>query len=287
MLRNVISTTSRISSRNIARAAAPRSALFAIAPSSYNFSTGKKIVDIRRDEQRNIWDAYLLGSISAESVFQSLDLNKSGTISVDEVNYFMESVHRAGVSDEAFSLLQKLGENHPLDVEEFERWLCMGTELRRVNPALEGILDNLDDSSSSDSSDDEEESSSAPGDTKMVDARQGLQRLVWDTFLSTGEHGSDLFKMIDLNRNNRISVDEISFFIESVGSKGVDAAAFARLKARGEDHELSSKEFMAWLTSATGIDHAGGDIGGGPLEDAGGEHSPIRDNADGCTPGQW
>ena len=78
--------------------------------------------------------------------------------------------------------------------------------------------------------------------------------------------------MIDLNRNNRISVDEISYFIDSVGAKGVDSTAFARLKARGEDHELSSKEFMAWLTSATGIDHAGGDIGVGPVEDAGGEH---------------
>ena len=262
------------------------------APIARNFSTGsacenKKIVDVRRDEQRNIWDAYLLGSISSESVFQSLDLNKSGTINVEEINHFMESVDKANVSDEALSLLQKLGEDHPLDAEEFERWLCMGTELRRVNPALEGILDNLDDSSSSDSSDDEEGSSSATGGDKIVDARRGLQVLVWDAFLSTGEHGPDLFKMIDLNRNNRISVDEISYFIDSVGAKGVDAAAFARLKARGEDHELNSKEFMAWLTSATGIDHAGDDIGGGPVEDAGGEHSPIRDNADGCTPGQW
>ena len=177
MLRNVISTASRASSRNVARAAAARSGPFAVA-TGYNFSTGKKIVDIRRDEQRNIWDAYLLGSISAESLFQSLDLNKSGTISVEEINYFMDSVDKANVSDEAFSLLQRLGADHPLDVEEFERWLCMGTELRRVNPALEGILDNLDDSSSSDSSDDEEESSSATGGAKMVDARRGLQQLV-------------------------------------------------------------------------------------------------------------
>ena len=148
MLRNVISTASRASSRNVlARAAAPRSAVpFAIATGIKHFSTGKKIVDIRRDEQRNIWDAYLLGSISAESVFRSLDLNKSGTINVEEINYFMDSVDKANVSDEAFSLLQKLGEDHPLDVEAFERWLCMGTKLRRVNPALEGILDNLDNS---------------------------------------------------------------------------------------------------------------------------------------------
>ena len=294
MLRNILSkTTSRVSTcgQNLAATSCSRSTGVA-APIARNFSTGsacenKKIVDIRRDEQRNIWDAYLLGSISSESVFQSLDLNKSGTINVEEINYFMESVDKANVSDEALSLLQKLGEDHPLDAEEFERWLCMGTELRRVNLALEGILDNLDDSSSSDSSDDEEGSSSATGGDKIVDARRGLQVLVWDAFLSTGEHGPDLFKMIDLNRNNRISVDEISYFIDSVGAKGVDAAAFARLKARGEDHELNSKEFMAWLTSATGIDHAGGDIGGGPVEDAGGEHSPIRDNADGCTPGQW
>ena len=256
---------------------------------NHGFSTGtkKKIVDIRRDEQRSVWDAYLLGSISADSVFRSLDLNKSGTITIEEINYFMESVHKAGVSEESFNLLQKLGEDHAIDVDEFERWLCMGTELRRVNPALEGILDNLDDSSSSDSSDDEE-GASATSAPKMVDARRGLQQLVWETFLSTGEHGPDLFKMIDLNRNGRISVDEITYFMESsVGAKGVDAAKFERLKALGEDHELNTKEFLAWLTSATGIDAAGGDIGGGPVEDAGGEHSPVRDNAKGCTPGQW
>jgi len=310
MLRSVISTASR-GSRNLTVAgfwsvAVVRSATVPLAcggtaihvvasswssvQAQYNhdFSTGtkKKIVDIRRDEQRSVWDAYLLGSISADSVFQSLDLNKSGTITIEEINYFMESVHKAGVSEEAFDLLQKLGKDHALDVDEFERWLCMGTELRRVNPALEGILDNLDDSSSSDSSDDEEEASatSAP---KMVDARRGLQQLVWETFLSTGEHGPDLFKMMDLNRNGRISVDEITYFMESVGAKGVDAAKFERLKALGEDHELNTKEFLAWLTSATGIDAAGGDIGGGPVEDAGGEHSPVRDNAEGCTPGQW
>jgi len=244
-----------------------------------NFSTGtKKIVDIRRDEQRNIWDAYLLGSISADSVFRSLDLNKSGIINVEEINYFMESVHKAGVSEEAFDLLQKLGEDHALDAEEFERWLCMGTELRRVNPALEGILDNLDDSSSSDSSDDEEDSTATSAPSKMVDARRGLQQLVWETFLSTGEHGTDLFKMMDLNRNGRISVDEITYFIDSIGAEGVDVAKFDKLKALGEDHELNNKEFISWLTSATGIDPAGGDIGGGPVEDAGGEHSPVRDN---------
>ena len=56
---------------------------------NHDFSTGtkKKIVDIRRDEQRSVWDAYLLGSISADSVFQSLDLNKSGTITIEEINY--------------------------------------------------------------------------------------------------------------------------------------------------------------------------------------------------------
>jgi Ca2+-binding EF-hand superfamily protein len=286
MLRNVVSrTSSRILTVSGARAAP----LPCGGTAKANFSTGnKKLVDIRRDEQRNVWDAYLLGSISSDSVFRSLDLNKSGTISVEEINYFMDSVHKANVSEEAFNLLQKLGEDHALDAEEFERWLCMGTELRRVNPALEGILDNLDDSSSS--SDDEEEkgSSSATDSNNIVDARRGLQQLVWETFLSTGEHGPDLFKMIDLNRNGRISVEEISYFMDSVGGKGVDASKFSKLKALGEDHEVNSKEFMAWLTLATGIDHAGGDIGGGPVEDAGGEHSsPVRDNADGCTPGQW
>ena len=104
--------------------------------------------------------------------------------------------------------------------------------------------------------------------------------MVWDIFLTTGTHAPDLFKMIDLNRSSNISVEEISYFIDSIGGKGVSYGKLAELKARGEDHELDEEEFYAWLSDATGVN----------LNEEGEEEFGLgSDSADGrgCTPGTW
>ena len=219
-------------------------------------------------DHKDVWDAYLVGSIAADDLFAALDTNQKNSLSVKDIHNFLETVGRSDVKEVAFDVLKKLGDEYELNSEEFNRWLCMSVDLRYINPALEGILDGVKD-------EDEDDTAEAPCQ-KAIDSRHGLQQLVWDTFLETGAHGPDLFKLVDLNRDGKLSVSEIVLFVDSVQAKGVDIAPFARLKARGEDHELGEKDFMAWLTLATGVIHEGGEVGGGPVEDAGGEHSTTR-----------
>ncbi|KAL7529793.1 hypothetical protein ACHAXR_003156 [Thalassiosira sp. AJA248-18] len=243
----------------------------------------KKIIDIRRSEQLSIWSAYLSGSTSETSLFAEIDLNKSGTISVEEIGYFLDSVDRSGVNPKKFELLEQLGSDHQLDKKEFHRWLCMATDVKNDGT---GFVTNESDSSSSssDSSSDEEASSSTAADAappkkkKIVDARRGLQEIIWENFLTTGQQASDLFKMIDLNRSSKISVEEITYFIDSIGSKGISHGKFNELKALGEAHELNEAEFYEWLGSATGMELS---------DDGEYEHSSVRDDGEGCTPGQW
>mmetsp|Transcript_27585 Transcript_27585/g.55695 ORF Transcript_27585/g.55695 Transcript_27585/m.55695 type:complete len:340 (-) Transcript_27585:423-1442(-) len=219
-------------------------------------------------DHKDVWDAYLVGSISADDLFAALDTNKKDLLSVQDIHNFLEIVGRSDVKEVAFDVLKRLGDEYELDSDEFNRWLCMSVDLRYINPALEGILDGVKD-------EDEDNTAKAPCQ-KAIDSRHGLQQLVWDTFLETGAHGPDLFSLVDLNRDGKLSVSEIVLFVDSVQAKRVDIAQLAKLKARGEDHELGEKDFMAWLTLATGVIHEGGEVGGGPVEDAGGEHSTTR-----------
>lgn len=214
-----------------------------------------------------------------------------------------------------FDLLQQLGSDHQLDRKEFEQWLRVATDVNSDGAEL-----TKHESSSSDLPNNESTVTSAPK-KKVVDVRHGLQVVVWDYFLSTGTHASDLFKMIDLNRSNKvnfvvgllqwnvisallgvpilssrllrvcdprraclhlvkISVEEIAYFIDSIGGKGVDPSKLDGLKALGEDHELGEEEFYEWLSDATGVE----------LNEDGEfeyQHSSVRSDGEGCTPAQW
>ena len=211
-----------------------------------------------------------MGSISADDLFTALDTKQRNLLSVQDITNFLETIGRSEVKQVAFDVLKKLGNDYELDSDEFNGWLCMSVDLRYINPMLEGLLDGVKDE------DEDSATATGPPCQKAIDSNRGLQKLVWDTFLETGSYGPDLFKLVDLNRDGKISVPEIAFFIESIQAKGVDSGHFARLKAKGEDHELREKEFMAWLTLVTGVIHEGGEVGGGPVEDAGGEHSTPR-----------
>ncbi|KAL9182680.1 hypothetical protein ACHAXT_013332 [Thalassiosira profunda] len=239
----------------------------------------KKIVDVRRSAQRSAWSSYLSGNLSDSSLFAELDLNKSGTITVEEINYFLDSVHKEGVAESKFALLQELGGDHEMDRDEFRRWLRLATDVKRgINVATDATKG--EESSSSSDSDDESAKggSSAAPKKKMVDARHGLQRTIWEHFLATGRGASDLFKMIDLNRSSTISSKEISYFMESIGNKGVAQGKLNELAALGDDHELDEEEFYRWLGEATGVELA---------DDGEVERSSVRDDGEGCTPGQW
>lgn len=228
------------------------------------FST-KKVVDVRHSAQRECWEKYLASATNSDDLFAELDLNFSGTISVQEINYFLDSVEQKGVSSRAFATLQRLGEDHKLDAKEFKQWLNMATSgsgtppppQKQVQPELEEAKEGV----------------TAPEKTSVDDVRHGLQNLVWKDYLSFGHHesGCDLFHMIDLDKNGNISVSEIKYFIESVGRKGVKEKEFDELLQMGDDHELDEEEFLEWLVSAADVE----------------EHGDARFGASGCTPGQW
>jgi len=257
--------------------------------SSHRRTFSKKIVDIRRSEQRAVWSSYLSGSLSPDELFAEIDLNRSRTITVEEINYFLESVAKKGVDEKKFDLLQRLGSDHELDKGEFRRWLAVATDVKNDGEGFVIRQEDEDSSSSSSSSDsdgDSESSSSTSNSSqpktpkKVVDARRGIQVMVWDTFLSTGNGAGDLFKMIDLNRSTSISVGEIHYFVRSIGARGVSQGKLNELMAKGEDHELDEEEFYEWLGDATGVE----------LTEEGECDRGIvsgRGDAEGCTPGQW
>mmetsp|Transcript_3955 Transcript_3955/g.8410 ORF Transcript_3955/g.8410 Transcript_3955/m.8410 type:complete len:263 (-) Transcript_3955:309-1097(-) len=205
------------------------------------FST--KVVDVRRAQQNNIWEDYLQSGAGAEDLFAELDLNYSNTISVLEINYFLESVSKKGVSEDAFQTLQKLGEDHELDLLEFKQWLGMATDVAQVEVSQP-------EPPVSKPKEEESPPNEPQPKKKLVDARHGLQKLVWDHYISTGKNGDDLFLMIDLNKNGKISPLEVSYFLESVGKQGVKEEAFTDLVAMGDDHDFTKDEFVDWLESS-------------------------------------
>lgn len=248
-----------------------------------NRTFAKKIVDVRRSNQREVWSAYLSGQLSMDALFFEIDLNRSRTITVEEINYFMESVKSEGVDPKKFDLLQQLGTDHQLDKQEFSRWLGMATDVKNDGSgfAIKDEDSSSSSSSSSSDSDDEAEAAAAAPKKKIIDVRHGIQAMVWEHFLTKGTGATDLFKMIDLNKSRSISVSEITYFIESIGSKGVSYGKLTELKALGEDHELNEEEFYDWLGSATGVTL---NEEGCVVED---HASSTRNDGAGCTPGQY
>lgn len=77
------------------------------------------------------------------------------------------------------------------------------------------------------------------------------QRGCWETFLSTGRGSDNLFRSIDTNHSDTITVPELHVFLDSVGHKGVHPRAFKILDELAHDHNLTRQEFKSWLILAT------------------------------------
>lgn len=77
------------------------------------------------------------------------------------------------------------------------------------------------------------------------------QRGCWETYLSTGRGSDTLFRAIDTNHSQAITVPELHVFLDSVGHKGVHPRAFKMLDELTHDHSLSRQEFKSWLVLAT------------------------------------
>lgn len=77
------------------------------------------------------------------------------------------------------------------------------------------------------------------------------QRGLFQTYLSTGRGSDNLFRSIDTNHSQAITVPDLHFFLDSVGHKGVHPRAFKMLDELAHDHSLSREEFKSWLILAT------------------------------------
>lgn len=77
------------------------------------------------------------------------------------------------------------------------------------------------------------------------------QRGNWETFLQTGRGSDNLFRSIDTNHSESITLPELHVFLDSVAHQGVHPRAFKMLDELAHDHNLSRQEFKSWLVLAT------------------------------------
>lgn len=84
------------------------------------------------------------------------------------------------------------------------------------------------------------------------DPMRQLQKQLWETYLSSGRGGDYLFSAIDKDSTGKLTASEVNTFLKSVPYDGtVREEAFQALANLAEDHEISSKEFLRWLVTAT------------------------------------
>lgn len=210
-----------------------------------------------------VWDAYLATdpssdgfAVSAADVFRAIDVNRSLTVSVDELSAFLDTVNSKGLicDDTVTSFLKELGEDHELDEEEFRQFLNVAT-----NPGGSGGNGNGNGSAGSmgrDSASTADSADSAYANVSTLRSRRAtkLQRIAWNRYLETGEGGEDVFRTIDVNRNLKISAQEIHDFLVGLneaagGSSGLKSGAIEALSNMAEDHELTGEEFKEWLSA--------------------------------------
>lgn len=201
------------------------------------FQRRTKVIDVRRNAQLELWESYLKTGQGASALFDDLDLNCNGRISIKEINYFLESVNKEGVvREDAFQMLLDLGQDHELEEIEFRQWLSMAMEQRIIA---------TDDSNKDDLHD------------VNVGKPSAIQNRAWDAYLSgenLSQNADNLFRTIDLDHSGYISVDEINFFLNSVGRRAIDEDEAKELMELGGDHELTESEFAIWLAGAVNPD---------------------------------
>ena len=86
--------------------------------------------------------------------------------------------------------------------------------------------------------------------TKPQDDLTSLQRVCWDSYLSSGQGTDTLFHSIDANHTQKLSKQEIQMFLRSVKRQGVHPRAFEMIQEIAEDHQLTLDEFTSWLVLA-------------------------------------
>ena len=202
-----------------------------------------------------VWDAYLATdpssdgfAASAADVFRAIDVNRNLNVSVDELSAFLETVNSKGLNNETTtSFLKELGEDHELDEEEFRQFLNLATNVGSSIPA------STEKSPASTAA----PADSAHGNVSTIRSRRAtkLQKIAWNRYIETGEGSENVFRTIDVNRNLKISAQEIHDFLAGLDGKGGDSSvglksgAIEALTNMAENHELTGEEFKEWLST--------------------------------------
>lgn len=88
-----------------------------------------------------------------------------------------------------------------------------------------------------------------------VSSISSLQKQRWERYLSSGRGSDNLFRAIDVNNTDRISVKDIHVFLDSIEHKGAHPRAFRILDELSHDHQITEAEFKSWLVLATQLGH--------------------------------
>jgi len=78
--------------------------------------------------QKECWKGYLSTGRGSDELFESIDSDGSGTITVGEINHFVDSLDRKGIHPRSFKLLLEMTHDHQVTLEEFKSWLVIATK---------------------------------------------------------------------------------------------------------------------------------------------------------------
>lgn len=82
----------------------------------------------RNEWQHECWTSYLSSGRGSEELFSSIDLDESGTISLSELKFFVESLHKQGIHPRGMKFLKEIAHDHQITEEEFKSWLVLATK---------------------------------------------------------------------------------------------------------------------------------------------------------------
>eukprot|EP00980_Cylindrotheca_fusiformis_P005769 scaffold1203_cov117-Cylindrotheca_fusiformis.AAC.8 len=85
--------------------------------------------------QKSCWETYLSTGRGSDTLFRSISRNGSQSITVPELNVFLDSVKRRGVHPRAFKMLNELAHDHNLTPQEFKSWLVLATKFHQEHEA--------------------------------------------------------------------------------------------------------------------------------------------------------
>ncbi|EJK50290.1 hypothetical protein THAOC_30762 [Thalassiosira oceanica] len=81
--------------------------------------------------QQECWDGYVATGRGCHTLFQLLDTDSSGTVSWQEIRFFLENVRENDVNPEARKQVLEAVADGPIGFNEFQSWLIKGTKIDR------------------------------------------------------------------------------------------------------------------------------------------------------------